>query len=334
MKALALRIIGLGFFLGAAASWIWRWEPARAFVYDQVFRMLESPTISGVIADYGVPIALVIVGAILFWLSSRRPILSEKRPIEPPESETPTSLDWSLRELFGYLAPHLPLTASQKNGHSTIGTRDERWEAIGNEVLKQLSLGRLHASGVGYRNITQRLHAAPIPPEFWRTAKFTYWFLDDDGNGILHAKNGEGIEYSDIEVNRQEALVIWPRSLAPTTSSEPWPDFKKWDKANDFELFEAACLWFDIEPRVPMPDNALDKYQSWRRDILAGKLSIDADSVRHAIEIAVKRDTSVTPHSRIRREKLVTLAGRDGVWPLFLFPGPFNSEVQGGESWR
>jgi hypothetical protein len=44
------------------------------------------------------------------------------------------------------------------------------------------------------------------------------------------------------------------RRITPITSGEPWPDFKKCDKRSDFELFEAACLWFDIEPTLPMPD--------------------------------------------------------------------------------
>jgi hypothetical protein len=100
----------------------------------------------------------------------------DRTAVVAPHLSQDTSQDWSLRELFGYLAPHLPLTATKKDGHTSIGTKDERWEAIGDQVLEQLSIGRLHAIGVGYRNMTIRLQAAPIPAEFWRTAIFTYWF--------------------------------------------------------------------------------------------------------------------------------------------------------------
>jgi hypothetical protein len=94
MKALALRLIALGAYVGAAASFVWRWEPARAFVYEQVFRMLESPTISGLIADYGVPIALVIVGTFLFWWSSRRSL-----PLPSINHEQPSSVAIPDRQL-------------------------------------------------------------------------------------------------------------------------------------------------------------------------------------------------------------------------------------------
>jgi hypothetical protein len=122
-------------------------------------------------------------------------------------------VDWPLRDLFAYLAPHLPLESSRTKEHITIGIDDKRWEAVGDAILKQLSLGRLHATGCGYRQITRRLQPAPIPPGFWLTAKFTYWFLDGDGSGILDAKNADGVEYSDIEVTRAEALSIWPQPL-------------------------------------------------------------------------------------------------------------------------
>jgi hypothetical protein len=189
------RIIGFVSFC-AASLWAYFWEFFRSLLYERGSHLL-TPWLNSVAADQilrWVPaIGFAGIGAFLFWKTrSRTP--SQQLPtaqIPPPLPETTASQDWSLRELFAYLAPHLPLTASQKDGHTTIGTIDRRWEAIGDQVLKQLSLGRLHAIGVGYRNITTRLQAAPIPPEFWRTAKFTYWFLDDDGKGILDAKNAD-----------------------------------------------------------------------------------------------------------------------------------------------
>jgi len=76
-------------------------------------------------------------------------------------------------------------------------------------VLKQLSLGRLHASGRQLRE-TKRLHAAPIPSEFWRDAKFTYWFLDEGLSVVQDAFNSKNDSYSEIEVDRTEAMAIWP----------------------------------------------------------------------------------------------------------------------------
>jgi hypothetical protein len=118
--------------------------------------------------------------------------------------------DWPIRELFAFIRPDLPLTSVQKIGPNvTIDNLDERWKPVGACVLKQLSLGKLHASGREHRR--RRLQAAPIAAEFWRTARFTYWFLDSDGKDVLHAESDDGAQYSEIEVSGSEASEIWGR---------------------------------------------------------------------------------------------------------------------------
>jgi hypothetical protein len=117
--------------------------------------------------------------------------------------------DLPLRELFGYLAPHLPLTAHRKlDGGRIIGEVDQRWKPVGATVLKQLSLGRLHATGRELRG-TKRLQAAPIRSEFWRDAEFTYWFLDEGPSVVQDAFNHARESYAEVEVNRSEAMAIW-----------------------------------------------------------------------------------------------------------------------------
>lgn len=54
-------------------------------------------------------------------------------------------IDWSIRDLFAYLGPTLPLKAITGK-HGVSGTDNDRWESIGNEVIKQLSLGRVRAT--------------------------------------------------------------------------------------------------------------------------------------------------------------------------------------------
>jgi hypothetical protein len=117
---------------------------------------------------------------------------------------------WPLRRLFAYLAPHLPLTAHRVvPGRGPVTDIDERWKAIGNRVLKELSVSRLHAIG---REIigTKRLHAAPIPSDFWTEADFTYWFLDDSPS-VWDAGNVRS--FAEIEVNAAEAMAIWPKDV-------------------------------------------------------------------------------------------------------------------------
>jgi hypothetical protein len=189
----------------------------------------------------------IIVVAIRFLLW--QPVAASTAPQETMLLKD-TPRDWSLRELFGYLAPHLPLTASVKNGHNTIGTKDERWNAIGDQVLKQLSVGRLQAVGVGYRNMTTRLQAAPIPADFWRTAVFTYWFLDDDGAGVLQAKNADNIHYSDIEVDRQEAIAIWPHSLGPSIDRTPFTEVLSVATSLGWDFSDSSLNLLDLQEAV------------------------------------------------------------------------------------
>lgn len=309
-----LRISGLVSFC-LAGLWVYRWEVARAFLYERGFHVMGL-TEPGPLSDWSVPALLVAVGLYLFWRTGKsKTPTAPSRPSKSIKKGEPGAY-CDLRELFGRLAPQLPLTASKKDGHATIGTSHKGWEVIGDEVLKQLSSGQLHAIGAGYKNLTRRLNPAPIPVDFWLTAKFTYWFLDDDGDDILDAKarqNDQEIHYSDIEVNRAEAFGIWP--------DEPWPAFDKWDKQKDFQLYEAACLWFNIEPRLPMPERAQRKYQEWKSMILGGGMPVHSgDDIRNDIKVAMGNEAAVTPYLRVYREVLIGLAENEPSKPLFLYP--------------
>jgi hypothetical protein len=290
-------------FGGGSIAWEYKWEAVRGILYERGWVMLTEG-LGETAAHYGTLIGLVGITAGLF-------IWAKQGSNKSLTSAVHTSRDWPIRELFIHIRPDYPARASSTVGRATFDDLDQRWISVGSEVLKQLSLGRLSASGRGFKGV-RLLNAGPIRPDFWRTAKFTYWFLDRLGTGILHAKNESGEEYADIEVNGDEALKIWP--------IEPWPDFRKWDKKEQFELYEAACLWFNIEPRLPMPERALFKYQEWREMTFGGGLPVVSESVRQSISKAMKDESSVTPNTRIRKEVLIGLAEHDGYKPLFLYP--------------
>jgi hypothetical protein len=214
--------------------------------------------------------------------------------------------------LFGHIRPDYPLTASKTVGVATTDNLDDRWKPIGDEVIKQLSVGRLHATGrMEAHRPLRHLAPAPIPQAYWQSAKFSFYFLDHNGKNQDHVVNDDGVRYSDLEVNRAEALTIWPE--------EPWPDFKKWDKKEKFELYEAACLWFNIEPRLPMPDRPLSKYQTMKEMTLDG-FPVESESIRHSLDKAKKLDSSVTPHTLVVREVLEGLAEHENYQPMFLYP--------------
>lgn len=199
------RLLALCSFLGGIV-WPYFWEFVRSWIYELIQRAMEPyvPSYDAVL-HYGPAAVLVCLGLWLFYRAGRSPettrVSSSSGAIEADS--------WPLRDLFAYLAPHLPSRATKKNEHGGfIDGIDPRWKPIGEIVLKPLSLGRLHASG-RQRKTGKRLQAAPIPPEFWRDAKFTYWFLDAGPSNVQDASNGRE-SYSEIEVDRAEAIAIWP----------------------------------------------------------------------------------------------------------------------------
>jgi hypothetical protein len=145
----------------------------------------------------------VPVGLALIWWDTRR--AKTEKPIGSPLPGW-----WPLHDLFAHLAPHLPLRSYKKNeGGGIVQNVDPRWNPIGQIVLKPLSLGTLRAIGRQRQINGRKLQAAPIPAEFWRDAKFTYWFLDAGPSEVWDASNAHD-SYSKIEVDGAEAMALWP----------------------------------------------------------------------------------------------------------------------------
>jgi hypothetical protein len=106
------------------------------------------------------------------------------------------------------------------------------------------------------------------------------------------------------------------RALLLSLPIQRWPDFVKWDDRTEFELHEAAALWFDAEPRLPMWWRARRKFRQWER-MIAGGIIPAHPGLR---ELGFATTSSITPHIRIQRAALRALAEKEGSKPLFLFP--------------
>jgi hypothetical protein len=99
-----------------------------------------------------------------------------------------------------------------------------------------------------------------------------------------------------------------------------WPDFRKWDERSEFQLYEAAALWFDAEPRLPMWWRARWKFRRWRCVIAVGAVPKEPEGPGTASVVRARTIPSVTLHTRVHREALRMLAEQEGKKPLFLFP--------------
>jgi hypothetical protein len=268
------------------------------------------------------PLALVPVGLFVIWLAVRN---KNPKPSIEPTSDPVADIDARIA-FFEILEES---EWSERQLETTIDTKSlvSNWLEVrlDGEIHKALRNSRL---GWGEECLpgTTTTPEKPIPPETWDKAEIIF----DRGTLPRTAAHFKGV------TSRQMGSMAWVGvkfssaqifGLFPL-ATKVWPDFKKWDNKDKFELYEAACLWFNKEPLLPMPERARALYQTWKEMAFGGGLPIDSDSLRHAIEIGLNKDSSITPHTRIDREVLITLAEHEGIQPMFLFPHKRGEKVK------
>ena len=119
--------------------------------------------------------------------------------------------DWPIHELFSYIDPQL--LERVDNGVSN------RWDEIGNDIRDQAALGHLNIYGRPVMDgvdaiLGQRPTLRLIDAHYWTIAFFTFSFFDDTAGDAPHTYleyGHSGVEYTDLRVNRDEALTIWRR---------------------------------------------------------------------------------------------------------------------------
>jgi hypothetical protein len=129
--------------------------------------------------------------------------LSATATVTDPPRPVP---DWTIRELFYYLAPSLRTEQF-----------DNTCEQVGQSVLDKFSIGQLKAWGRRVDNPT----LVPIDSGYWLHAQFTYLFLGKDENSseVWATKIRDGHqymglpEYRHLAVNKNEALGVWPNPI-------------------------------------------------------------------------------------------------------------------------
>jgi hypothetical protein len=97
--------------------------------------------------------------------------------------------------------------------------------------------------------------------EFWKLAEWSDNFFATDHEHEVHAFRGTlaGEEaWYDLQFNQSEVLSIWPTSRERVA----WPDYQKWQRADPLKLYEAACLWWEMEPTKPLPEIAAYTFRS------------------------------------------------------------------------
>ena len=128
----------------------------------------------------------------------------------PPDPSAMLEPDWPIAELFRHVNP------------AVVGEREPGpvLKETGRAILDKLAIGRMSAWGRrdwdDYGDDQHSSTQVPIRREYWETAQWTYFFLEDPGRERVHCdlpwhdRRSEG--YRDIQVNRAQVLAIWPSS--------------------------------------------------------------------------------------------------------------------------
>ena len=118
-------------------------------------------------------------------------------------------------------------------------------------------------------------------------------------------------------MNRNQALEIWP-----VPGGRKWPDFM--DGHEKIQLYEAACLFFDNAPILPMPARSQKLFDEWKMQWLANypnRLPVlvqRGEAVAMAIDSAHgEREKTFHPHMEVYRKDLVKWCETHGERPRF-----------------
>jgi hypothetical protein len=188
----------------------------------------------------------VIATGLLFWPNIReffnRPdvgsnkgtteaAISPAMPVDdtrPPKTGIP---DWPIHELFTHIRPELLQRTDDRVG--------DTWDEVGGDIKDALALSRLSIWGrpedhsVG-KLLGERKALRKIDPNYWHFAHFTYSFFDSTAGDAPHTYVDPGhseIAYTDLQINRAEALAIWPKGSAAMTD-RPIINNQKNDRSN------------------------------------------------------------------------------------------------------
>jgi hypothetical protein len=144
--------------------------------------------------------------------------------------------NWTIRDVFFYLEPN-----------ALDEPKKALWEQASVRIRDAATLGRLKVWGRPFKTklgewVGERAALREIESSYWRTAYFTYLFFDDaSGVAAAHcyADRDQGVpSYTDLQVNREQALALWPEE--PGDIADSYPNVRVADTPAIIALFEGS----------------------------------------------------------------------------------------------
>lgn len=97
------------------------------------------------------------------------------------------------------------------------------------------------------------------------------------------------------------------------------PAYEAWDEVEELELFQAACLWAEIEPALPVSSGEPYARLRMLKEAIRKRELYPFGNLREALNLRAGRYTP-NVHTVVTRKSLRDFAEKRGHRPLFLFP--------------
>jgi hypothetical protein len=202
--------------------------------------------------------------------------------------------DWPIHELFSHIDPDvLEIKRGDADSH-------DRWDIVGDEIRDALALGRLAIWGRPVEKrpnalVEQRPVLRLIDRSYWHSGEFSYWFFDDTERRREHTYVPHGStlpQYTDLRVNRAEALAVWPAGhVSSERSNLPLLDL--------FKLAEKNYAW-DFTSSHSLHE--LDFLYGLRQDGSFGTLTFLGKTNRNSFESLTRNELLVQIHAEHWRD--------------------------------
>jgi hypothetical protein len=102
-------------------------------------------------------------------------------------------------------------------------------------------------------------------------------------------------------------------------------DWDKWDGQEYFKWFEAACLWENLEPQLPLPRKAKERSYKLFKEVERVPIPLNGETIKQSLPhgfrmVEVESTRGPQPDWLVKRSDLRCIAERFREKPKFLYP--------------
>jgi len=136
----------------------------------------------------------------------------------PTAPQTPLRANWTIRELFFHIDPNAHVEDGTKRPWRQVGHKIKTAHANGDLVIWATPMPEDFLEEMDFPEA--RKPPVRLRTDYWQDGDFTYSFFPDTDAARFsehcktHGYNRREESYCDLQVNKEQALSLWPPSIA------------------------------------------------------------------------------------------------------------------------